>query len=164
MNRRENTMTIRTVGLYLVLAGLSVGFFTAALLVAKHSQDTQVVATGESEQRDDGRYKLAIAPTDPEQVEPVVSEGAASSTTAAASVATTQPATSRQAPLNSPVATTQPAPIATSSPASPVSPAPPQSAPQAVSQQPATVASAPEQQPSVLGKLLDGVLGILALR
>ena len=163
MNRRENTMTIRTVGLYLVLAGLSVGFFTTALLVAKHSQDTQVVATGESEQRDDGRYKLAVAPTDPEQVEPVVSEGA-SSTTAPASVTTTQPATSRQAPLNSPVTTTQPAPIATSSPASPVSPAPPQSAPQAVSQQPATVASAPEQQPSVLGKLLDGVLGILALR
>ena len=125
--------------------------------------DTQVVATGESEQRDDGRYKLAIAPTNPEQVEPAVSESADSGATAPASVATMQPATSRQAPLNSPVATTQTAPIATSSPASPVSPAPQQSVPQAVSQQPATVASAPEQ-PSVLGKLLDGVLGILALR
>lgn len=165
MNGRENTMTIRTVGLYLVLSGLLIGIFTASLLVAKHGQGSQAATTNESEQRDDGRYKLAVAPTELEQDSTAALGGANNlEGSASASAATIQPGAPEQTPSDSPA---MPAAQQPSAPprVAPSPSAPQQIAPQAVSPPaPAAVASAPPEQPSLLGNLLGGVLGILTLR
>ena len=161
--KQENVMTIRTIGLYIVLAGLCVGFFTAALLVAKHRQESQVTRAVDPVPRDDSRYTLAVASQTSAQTESAGTEGLPAEAAPDSVTAAPSP-TPRQA--TSPDSTNVPAPSSVQAAAresAPVFTAQPQAPQQAVEQQTPAVASAPEQ-PGLLGKLTDGLLGVLALR